>query len=292
MKAIIDLSARQPVLPRFPSYGICILESRHSPGFQMPPSRYPFSEVMLILAGEGWVSSERVRHPVEKGNVIAVPAGSAYSYTDSPDAPLAMLCLCIAPAAEPAAAFLPILPDRFRVIRNAPFSREIAPHLRAILYEQSSGAPDGAAVVIAQTLLLLSKLSRRSGGMESDEGSREPSGSEVQLLARVRDYVDKLESTFHEAETIQTAAERLGMSPRSFTSYFRRVTGLPRHQYLQKLRLQRARYLLAETEESITSIAFACGFEDLSTFFRAFRLEEKLPPAQWRKNHRGEEPSP
>jgi AraC family L-rhamnose operon regulatory protein RhaS len=196
-----------------------------------------------------------------------------------------MLCLCVAPKGELAALFAPIQPRRFAVARSFPLTHEITPHLRTILYEQSRNAATSSAIVTAHTLLIFSKLSRR-GDLNLKEDDCGFSHTEVQLLARVRDYVEKLETNFHDAETIQSAAERLGMSPRSFTDYFRRVAGTTRHQYIQKLRLRQARHLLAYTEESVTSIAFACGFEDLSTFFRAFRIEEKMTPAQWRKNHR------
>jgi len=284
MKAIINLSARQPVLPEFPIYGICILESRHAHGFEMAPSRYDFSEIMLILDGKGWVVNRKVRHPVKKGDLVTVATGEAYYYEDSKGEPLAMLCLCVAPTMELAPFFEPVLPKRFTVIRSLPLSREINPHLRAILYEQSRNTVANAPMVVAHTLLILGKLSRRRESSPYEE-DRELSDKEVQLLARVRDYIEKLETTFHDNETIRAAADRLGMSPRSFTDYFRRVAGMPRHQYIQKLRLRQARFLLAETQESITSVAFACGFEDLSTFFRAFRTEEKITPTQWRKNH-------
>ena len=106
---------------------------------------------------------------------------------------------------------------------------------------------------------------------------------EIELIARVRDYVDQLDSCFHESETIEGVSERLGMSPKSLTSYFRQITGLSRHHYIQKLRLEYACRLLESPDQSITSIAFACGFEDLSTFFRAFRLAKKVSPSQWRE---------
>jgi len=49
--------------------------------------------------------------------------------------------------------------------------------------------------------------------------------------------------------------------------------------------MRHERFLLAETDESVTSIAFACGFEDLSKFFRVFRQQEKIAPGLWREKH-------
>lgn len=286
MKAVINLSARSPVLPKFPHYGVCILESRHTKGFEMMPSQYEFYEVMLILEGKGWVSHGRVRHPVQKGNLVIVPAQEAYFFTDSDEAPLAMYSLCVAPPEGMRSVFEGVLPQKFSVARNFPLSREVAAHLRAIFFEQSHVRAGGAAAVIGQTLLLLGKLMRRQDSSQEEE-KEHSAGAEIHFLVRVRDYIAKLETTFHESETIRAVADRLGMSPRSFTHHFRAVTGVSRHQYVQKLRLRQARYLLTETDESVTSIAFACGFEDLSNFFRAFRLEERMSPSQWREIHKG-----
>lgn len=247
----------------------------------MPSSSYNFSEVMLILEGNGCLNVGKVRHPVAKGNLVITPAGTTYSYTDSPTDPLAMLSLCIAPSENLAGLFRPVLPSKFWVMRNTPFTREVAPNLRAILYEQTRGADVEVPVVIAHTLLILSKIRlRQTSALKENESSI----ATVQFLARVRDYIAKLDTSFHETETICVVSERLGMSSRSLTDYFRQITGLSRHQYIQDLRLKRAQRLLTESNESIAAIAFACGFEDLSSFFRAFRRKTKASPSQWRQS--------
>ena len=57
------------------------------------------------------------------------------------------------------------------------------------------------------------------------------------------------------------------------------VDGLPEHQ----LRVEHARRLLQQTHRTIASIAFECGFEDLSTFYRAFKREVGTSPRRWRQ---------
>jgi len=290
MKTVINLESESPVLPDFPDYGICILESRHKRGFVMPASRYDFSEVMLILEGRGFVTSGKTRHPVRKQDIITVPAQTPYFYEDDPAAPLAMLCLCLRPPAEYRKVLEPVLPARFQVIRNINLSREVSSHLRTVFFEQSQARRYGTSVVVGQVLLLLSKISRRV--LAGPEGKPDPSAHEIEGIVRVRDYVARLESTFHETETIESVASRLKMSPRSLTHHFRQITGLSRLQHIQQLRLRHARYLLAESNDSVTSIAFACGFEDLSNFFRIFRAEEKISPSEWREKHSSRKPTP
>ncbi|HWL55007.1 MAG TPA: AraC family transcriptional regulator [Chthoniobacteraceae bacterium] len=284
IQAVIDLEARRPVLPRFPDYGLCLLESRHTGAFTMEPSRYDFWEVMLVIDGEGWVSHGHTRHPLRRGSLILVPAGDSYFLTDSEKAPLAVFCLCIRPTDARRELFAPLLPKRFAIARNLPLSQQAAFHLRAILLEQTCPGGYSEAVVTAQALLLLSKLVRQQEERPAAEAaSLRP--REVELVARVRDYAGQLEKRFHESETIETVAERLGMSSRSLTTYFRQITGVSRQRYIQRLRIDYACQLLESPEPSITSVAFACGFEDLSTFFRAFRLVKKMSPARWRETH-------
>jgi AraC-like DNA-binding protein len=36
----------------------------------------------------------------------------------------------------------------------------------------------------------------------------------------------------------------------------------------------------------VTTVAFECGYEDLSSFYRAFRRHTGEPPQRWRANAR------
>lgn len=278
MQAIIELQARGPVLPSFPDYGICILESRHAESFSMEFARYNFFEVMLVLDGGGWVIHGGTRHPIGRYDLMVVPKGEVYRVEDRPDGLLAILCLCIRPKEAQADLWEKVLPTHLSVLRKSALTREVATHMRTILFEQSVPREWSEAVVIAQTLLVLSQLKRRA----SSQSTGTPRPQEVAVLARVQNYLRELASTFHEPESNEIAAARLSMSAKTLTAYFRQLTGKSRQQYVQELRIEHACRLLAESEESVASVSFACGFEDLSTFFRAFRSERKMSPNQWR----------
>lgn len=278
MQAIIELQASGPVLPSFPNYGICILESRHAKSFAMDFARYDFSEVMLVLDGSGWIVRGDTRHPIGRYDLMVIPKGEMYRVEDRADGLLAVLCLCILPPKEQANLWEKVLPAYFSVLRKSALTREVATHMRTILFEQSVPREWSEAVVIAQTLLVLSKLKRRG----SSQSTSAPRPQEVAVLARVQNYLRQLTSTFHEPESNEIAAARLSMSAKTLTAYFRQLTGKSRQQYVQALRIEHACRLLVESEESVASVSFACGFEDLSTFFRAFRSERKMSPNQWR----------
>ncbi len=75
----------------------------------------------------------------------------------------------------------------------------------------------------------------------------------------------------------------LGMSRRRFTHLFRQVARSSWSSYLTRLRIDYACQLLRETSRSIIATAFECGYEDLSSFYRAFKRQRGLPPRVWRE---------
>ena len=55
--------------------------------------------------------------------------------------------------------------------------------------------------------------------------------------------------------------------------------------YINKVRLRRAKYLLAYSDASITSIALSCGFLDSNYFSTAFKGKYGVSPKKYRSDH-------
>lgn len=89
----------------------------------------------------------------------------------------------------------------------------------------------------------------------------------------------------HFAEEIdhRELAARVHLVPSSFCRLFKKVTRKTCTQFINEIRLGHACRLLMETEDSITAIAFACGFRNLSNFNRRFREHYGMSPRDYRK---------
>lgn len=74
-------------------------------------------------------------------------------------------------------------------------------------------------------------------------------------------------------------ASEVSMSPFQFARVFRELVGVPPHQYLVQLRLQRARELL-KSGTSVTEACYAAGFNNLSHFVRSFHRAFGVPPSR------------
>jgi AraC-like DNA-binding protein len=104
---------------------------------------------------------------------------------------------------------------------------------------------------------------------------------------RITDALRHIEGNAHETLALDDLARLVSMSPYHFLRTFRRVTGLPPHQYVLRMRLHRAAVRMRTSDEAISSIAFDAGFGDLSTFNRRFRPLMGCSPGDWRSGRTG-----
>lgn len=83
--------------------------------------------------------------------------------------------------------------------------------------------------------------------------------------------------------SLAAIAEACGLSVSHFSRSFRQATGLAPHAWLLQARVQRATTLLRRRDETLTSIALACGFADHSHFTKVFTRHIGVSPNAWRR---------
>jgi AraC-like DNA-binding protein len=83
--------------------------------------------------------------------------------------------------------------------------------------------------------------------------------------------------------TVGEIASACSLSVSHFARGFRRSFGISAHQYLIRLRVERAKTLLSNTQKPFAEIAQLCGFCDQSAFAKTFTRVERMTPSLWRK---------
>ena len=98
-------------------------------------------------------------------------------------------------------------------------------------------------------------------------------------MLRARDAMDR---DYAKPLDIAALARIACVSEAHFIRVFGVTFGETPHRYLQRRRVERAMFLLRESERSVTEICFDVGFSSLGTFSRTFTAIVGDPPTTYR----------
>jgi AraC-like DNA-binding protein len=99
-------------------------------------------------------------------------------------------------------------------------------------------------------------------------------------MLRARDAMDR---GYAQPLAVAELARIAHVSEAHFARTFRATFGETPHRYLQRRRVERAMFLLRETDRSVTDVCFEVGFGSPATFSRTFREIVGRSPRAYRK---------
>ena len=79
-------------------------------------------------------------------------------------------------------------------------------------------------------------------------------------------------------------AREAGLSAQAFSRFFHKFMGIPFVEYVSSLRISLACRYLLETDKTIASICYSCGFNNLSNFNRQFLRYKQMTPKEFKRN--------
>ncbi len=114
-----------------------------------------------------------------------------------------------------------------------------------------------------------------------------PRAPQASVAAAIDFFRQHLDEPIH----IPDLVRHLGFSRARTFELFKSQTGLTPNDYLQRLRIEKARELLRATRRSITAIALETGFSSGQYFCTVFRRYTGLSPAAYRQANRAGKPA-
>lgn len=100
---------------------------------------------------------------------------------------------------------------------------------------------------------------------------------------KLNDVLDYMESHLTEDIAVETLARIACLHPNYFIRFFKKYTGSAPIQYLNKIRLEKAKNLLTATTMPIKEIASTTGFHDLFYFSKTIKAHTGFSPSEFRK---------
>jgi AraC-like DNA-binding protein len=104
-----------------------------------------------------------------------------------------------------------------------------------------------------------------------------------QISQRMLEYIH---AHYHRPLQLSDLATALKMNACYLSSLFSRTFGLTFHQYLDELRLARAKELLCDPTYRVCEAAIAVGYASTPHFGRAFKAHTGVSPSVWRDGQR------
>jgi AraC family transcriptional regulator len=266
-------------------------------------------------AGAGWLSIKaffggRARYAlgsrlcaVDDAVFLVLNHGQPYRITIESETPVESFCLFFAPGAAEAALrdltapagqlladpLRPAAPAAPFVERTYPHDELLSPPLLALRHALAS-RPVEAIALEQQGQLLLQRLLLLQAGVQQAVAALPAAraATRQELYRRLHIARDYAAAAFDQPLTVEQLAGAAGLSPGHFLRTFKQVFQQTPYHYLTGLRLGHARRLLATTDQPITEICLAVGFESLGSFSWLFRRHSGCSPSAYRAAARPE----
>lgn len=227
-----------------------------------PPHKHEFCEVMCYLNGVGHMYTERGNIEFEPGTVIIMPSGVIHgSVSENGFVNISL--------GGDFGALLSEVPSKpLRLLDRAGDGRALA----KLIYKNRNGSR-------AYLNMLASALASYLGGIEN--AAHTDSATE-RIIEKIS--VNAFDPKFRTAD----ALENSGYAADYMRRRFKAVTGESPHNFLERLRIDRACYLIEVFGGvlSLSEIAERCGFDDYIYFSKTFKKRVGVSPCAYRAARR------
>ncbi|WP_199617403.1 response regulator transcription factor [Paenibacillus alkalitolerans] len=95
---------------------------------------------------------------------------------------------------------------------------------------------------------------------------------------------------FNETVTLSAMAEYVNMDPSYLSDLFKRKTGVTLTHYVKQLRVDAAKFYLAQTGDAVSEIGERVGFQNDNYFIKIFKRFTGVTPSHYRKQLKQEQP--
>lgn len=140
---------------------------------------------------------------------------------------------------------------------------------------------DGNAIErLAVFLNILNRINNARTKTISSSVPQGLSGNKSEVVQKAVSFI--VENVTDANMELQSVLDHTSMSRATFSRHFQQALGQSYTNFVQSIRLEKARNLLASTDKNITEIAFAVGFSNLSHFNTLFKKRWTMSPRDLR----------
>jgi AraC family transcriptional regulator, regulatory protein of adaptative response / methylphosphotriester-DNA alkyltransferase methyltransferase len=103
----------------------------------------------------------------------------------------------------------------------------------------------------------------------------------------VRNVIGYLVNHANKPLALKDISDHAGLSPYYLERLFKQETGETPRTYLEKIRFDKAAYLLVTTDMTNLEIGYEAGFQSSSNFYKVFKQLKECSPSEYRRRMKG-----
>ena len=249
-----------------------------------------FCALYVVKSGRGVHQIDGIPFGIARGDVYLLPPGARHAYADYCDLEIDAFYFPLSLWSDEELSALREI-SGFWHLRLEKEARRI--HLRpethvqieAIISEMRAEAArnERATPLLLRALLFRLLVNLARAAPEAVATSPVHSDATRGGDAEFAELISWCEANVEHDISVAQMAGRLFLSTAHFARGWKRAFGVPPAAYLRRLKLERARSLLENSDQSVGHIARAVGFKSAAHFSRAFRVYYGATPLQFRR---------
>jgi AraC-like DNA-binding protein len=252
---------------------VCGGREKCAPDFNLDRSNYPFNFIKYTVRGKGVVASNTMTSPLQSGSLSGFCAGVPHHYEAAPEEPMEHIFLTFLGSESKDLMQKSGLRKRGVITVHDPV--ETLMLFEAILHAGMVKQPFSQTICCYYLRILLLRQAA------SDHASKTHSVS-FTTFNKCKNYIDR---HFSENICMSDVAEVCDINVKYMASLFKRYSDNTPHEYLMKIKLNKAANMLLNTSLTIKNIAGQIGLLDQYHFSRNFKQYYGLSPKRYRQIH-------
>ena len=251
-----------------------VSQAQYSPEWNSSLHTHGCAELFFITGGHGRFRTRQETFPVAIHDAVIVNANVPHTEASQLDSPLEYTVLGVEGLETLAGA------EGYTMLHLHTGWEELMGCLELMLREAGESQPGYEQVCRSLLDVVLIRLGRQRDAALSDDASGTRASRECALVRR---YID---DHFKENLSLDQLAQLAHLNKYYLAHTFRREFGVSPIHYLIARRVEESRFLLRETDHTLSLIAQILGFSSLSYFSQCFRRAEGVSPLEYRRRGR------
>ncbi len=159
------------------------------------------------------------------------------------------------------------------------FETNLSTYMNSIWRESQHTGPGASLMLDGLFSMLLGTLSRHSASAHKPRAKIESPPLDARRIARVTEYIDA-----HLADDVSIAqlAKIACLSREHFSRCFKAATNMTPHRFVIGRRIELSMQLLADRQNTLADIAYACGFSNQAHYSTQFKAQIGMAPGAYR----------